>query len=88
MRAQYNLQAQGMRTRIEIRVNRIPMALRKAKMGDLLAKYSVPAPKPVVATTSRSIAKSPAKTLAQASNERASLSPQRPQKRLRYVLQS
>ncbi|KAJ9157785.1 Borealin-lik [Pleurostoma richardsiae] len=40
LRAQYNLQAQGLRTRIEIRVNRIPMALRKAKMGDLLQKYS------------------------------------------------
>ncbi|TPX17467.1 uncharacterized protein E0L32_003110 [Thyridium curvatum] len=40
LRAQYNLQAQGLRTRIEIRVNRIPMALRKAKMGDLLDKYS------------------------------------------------
>ncbi|CAK7265644.1 hypothetical protein SEPCBS119000_001618 [Sporothrix epigloea] len=40
LRAQYNLQAQGLRTRIEIRVNRIPMALRKLKMGDLLLKYS------------------------------------------------
>ncbi|KUI65909.1 hypothetical protein VM1G_01716 [Cytospora mali] len=39
LRAQYNLQAQGLRTRIEIRVNRIPMALRKAKMGDLADKY-------------------------------------------------
>ncbi|EON96805.1 hypothetical protein UCRPA7_7629 [Phaeoacremonium minimum UCRPA7] len=40
LRAQYNLQAQGLRTRIEIRVNRIPMALRKAKMADLLQKHS------------------------------------------------
>ncbi|KAH8844845.1 hypothetical protein MCOR27_002106 [Pyricularia oryzae] len=40
LRAQYNLQAQGLRTRVEIRVNRIPMALRKAKMGDLVAKYT------------------------------------------------
>ncbi|CAN8099480.1 unnamed protein product [Discula destructiva] len=39
LRAQYNLQAQGLRTRIEIRVNRIPMALRKAKMGELADKY-------------------------------------------------
>ncbi|PSR99376.1 Borealin N terminal-domain-containing protein [Coniella lustricola] len=39
LRAQYNLQAQGLRTRIEIRVNRIPGALRKAKMGDLADKY-------------------------------------------------
>lgn len=40
LRAQYNLQAQGIRTRIEIRVNRIPMALRKAKMGELADKYT------------------------------------------------
>ncbi|KFY39934.1 hypothetical protein V495_05688 [Pseudogymnoascus sp. VKM F-4514 (FW-929)] len=40
LRAQYMLQAQGLRTRIEIRVNRIPTGLRKAKMGDLLAKYN------------------------------------------------
>ncbi|KAJ4408251.1 hypothetical protein N0V82_009737 [Gnomoniopsis sp. IMI 355080] len=39
LRAQYNLQAQGLRTRIEIRVNRIPMALRKAKMGELADRY-------------------------------------------------
>ncbi|ATY63435.1 hypothetical protein A9K55_008026 [Cordyceps militaris] len=39
LRAQYNLQAQGLRSRIEIRVNRIPTALRKMKMGDLLLKY-------------------------------------------------
>ncbi|KAI9676533.1 MAG: hypothetical protein M1817_000692 [Caeruleum heppii] len=38
LRAQYALQAQGVRTRIEIRVNRIPMAMRKMKMGELLAK--------------------------------------------------
>ncbi|KAF3762348.1 hypothetical protein M406DRAFT_242190, partial [Cryphonectria parasitica EP155] len=39
LRAQYSLQAQGLRTRIEIRVNRIPMALRKAKMGELADRY-------------------------------------------------
>ncbi|TQV95799.1 hypothetical protein V2A60_000972 [Cordyceps javanica] len=39
LRAQYNLQAQGLRSRIEIRVNRIPTALRKMKMEDLLLKY-------------------------------------------------
>jgi hypothetical protein len=32
--------AQGLRSRIEIRINRIPMALRKMKMEDLLLKYS------------------------------------------------
>ncbi|PGH36489.1 hypothetical protein GX50_00676 [[Emmonsia] crescens] len=40
LRAQYALQAQDLRGRIERRVNRIPVALRKAKMGDLLAKHS------------------------------------------------
>ncbi|KPM45429.1 hypothetical protein AK830_g1084 [Neonectria ditissima] len=39
LRAQYNLQAQGLRSRIEIRVNRIPMSQRKIKMGDLLLKH-------------------------------------------------
>ena len=47
LRAQYNLQAQGLRTRIEIRVNRIPMALRKLKMGDLLLKHSTDQQRPI-----------------------------------------
>ncbi|KAM4059598.1 Borealin-lik [Hirsutella rhossiliensis] len=38
LRAQYHLQAQGLRSRIEIRVNRIPTSLRKVKMGDLILK--------------------------------------------------
>lgn len=46
LRAQYNLQAQGLRTRIEIRVNRIPMALRKLTMGDLLLKHAADQQKP------------------------------------------
>lgn len=40
LRAQYQLQAQGLRSRIEIRINRIPMSLRKLTMGDLLSKCS------------------------------------------------
>ncbi|KAH6611004.1 hypothetical protein Trco_001024 [Trichoderma cornu-damae] len=40
LRAQYHLQAQGLRSRIEIRLNRIPTALRKVTMGDLLLKYA------------------------------------------------
>ncbi|KAK4187989.1 Borealin N terminal-domain-containing protein [Podospora australis] len=40
LRSNYNIHAQSLRTRIEIRVNRIPVSLRKMKMGDLLAKYS------------------------------------------------
>ncbi|KAK6071070.1 hypothetical protein SCUP515_08093 [Seiridium cupressi] len=42
LRAQYNVQAQQLRSRVEMRVNRIPNALRKLKMGDLLAKYTEP----------------------------------------------
>ncbi|KAL8294087.1 hypothetical protein RB601_001582 [Gaeumannomyces tritici] len=53
LRAQYNLQAQGLRTRIEIRVNRIPMALRRAKMGDLVNKYSGNASQKFNATSHR-----------------------------------
>ncbi|PWY89095.1 hypothetical protein BO70DRAFT_359414 [Aspergillus heteromorphus CBS 117.55] len=40
LRAQYALQANDLRARIERRVNRIPMALRKAKMGELLEKHT------------------------------------------------
>ncbi|KAK3394046.1 Borealin N terminal-domain-containing protein [Podospora didyma] len=44
LRANYNIHAQSLRTRIEIRVNRIPISLRKVKMGDLLQKYSTDQP--------------------------------------------
>ncbi|MCJ1474317.1 hypothetical protein MMC13_002975 [Lambiella insularis] len=40
LRAQYALQAQSLRTRVELRVNRIPKNLRTAKMGELLLKYA------------------------------------------------
>jgi len=39
LRAQYALQAQGLRTRLEMRINRIPRHLRKANMADLLEKH-------------------------------------------------
>ncbi|KAF2151327.1 hypothetical protein K461DRAFT_280114 [Myriangium duriaei CBS 260.36] len=42
LRAQYALQAQALRTRLEMRVNRIPHSLRHANMQDLLDKYSQP----------------------------------------------
>ncbi|TAQ87377.1 hypothetical protein B7494_g4293 [Chlorociboria aeruginascens] len=57
LRAQYMLQTQGLRSRIQIRVNRIPMALRRANMGELLLKYS-----DNTATASPSSRVSPAKT--------------------------
>ncbi|PKX99334.1 uncharacterized protein P174DRAFT_427542 [Aspergillus novofumigatus IBT 16806] len=40
LRAQYALQAHDLRSRIERRINRIPVALRKAKMGELLEKHN------------------------------------------------
>jgi hypothetical protein len=40
LRAQYNVQAQGLKTRIEIRVNRIPISMRKKNIGDLFDKHS------------------------------------------------
>lgn len=39
LRAQYTLQAQGLRNRIELRINRIPKSLRTANMGELFSKY-------------------------------------------------
>lgn len=38
LRAQYVLQAQGLRTRMEIRIHRIPAGLRKVTMGELYEK--------------------------------------------------
>ncbi|KAL5596782.1 uncharacterized protein BROUX77_006730 [Berkeleyomyces rouxiae] len=39
LRAQYNLQAQSLRTRVEIRLNRIPMSLRKLTMAELAQRH-------------------------------------------------
>lgn len=39
LRAQYHAHAQGIRSRIEMRVNRIPTTLRKMTMSSLLQKY-------------------------------------------------
>ena len=46
LRAQYNIQAQQLRSRVEMRINRIPTTLRKAKMGELLAKSLEAPPQP------------------------------------------
>ncbi|KXJ88251.1 Borealin N terminal-domain-containing protein [Microdochium bolleyi] len=47
LRAQYNVQAQHLRSRVEMRINRIPTALRKTTMGELLSKSLDPSkPKP------------------------------------------
>jgi hypothetical protein len=64
LRAQYALQAQGLRARLEMRVNRIPQALRKRNMQDLLDDYAEKAkPRPaaimpVVDSRQRAIAPS------------------------------
>ncbi|KAK2068740.1 hypothetical protein P8C59_003366 [Phyllachora maydis] len=39
LRANYHVHAQTLRTRVEIRVNRIPLSLRKTRMEDLLRKH-------------------------------------------------
>lgn len=62
------------------------MALRKAKMGDLLVKHSGTTLKPAPSAASRVATKSPAKALAQAVHDRESPSPQRPKKRVRLVI--
>ncbi|KAI0893916.1 hypothetical protein F4806DRAFT_140985 [Annulohypoxylon nitens] len=42
LRAQYNARASLLRSRVEMRINRIPISLRKKMMGDLLAKSLQP----------------------------------------------
>lgn len=54
LRAHYALQCADLRARIERRINRIPMALRKANMGALLEKYNLPAQPKTVNTASAS----------------------------------
>lgn len=81
------MQAQQLRSRVEMRVNRIPTALRRLKMGDLLAKHSeteqqrprsayVAKPPPVPAKDGTSPKPIPRKPV--------SSKTQRGQKRLRY----
>lgn len=77
------LQAQGMRSRIEIRVNRIPTALRKAKMGDLLGKHNQPRKQAVAGPSRTEKIRSPHKNAIHGEHGiRASPSPQRGVKRM------
>ncbi|KAL8815464.1 MAG: hypothetical protein Q9223_005400 [Gallowayella weberi] len=66
LRAQYALQAQSLRTRIELRVNRIPTAMRKANMGELFEKYlestRTQQPEPIHKATEPSNQPSPVKS--------------------------
>ncbi|KAI9838642.1 MAG: hypothetical protein M1819_004956 [Sarea resinae] len=73
LRAQYSLQAQGLRSRIEIRINRIPIALRKANMGELLVKYAEAAQADTNGASSRSKS-------AENANEKAIMSGALPEK--------
>ncbi|KAL1996288.1 hypothetical protein VTN49DRAFT_340 [Thermomyces lanuginosus] len=58
LRMQYALQVQDLRSRIERRINRVPMALRKMTMGELLEKHMPAATQP----TGTRKATSPTKT--------------------------
>ncbi|KAF2435844.1 hypothetical protein EJ08DRAFT_645525 [Tothia fuscella] len=53
LRAQYALHAQGLRSRLEMRINRIPQSLRSTNIEELINKYSeqleAPKSKPVAA---------------------------------------
>ncbi|KAI5369950.1 Putative borealin [Septoria linicola] len=56
LRAQYALQSQGLRARLELRVNRIPQALRKRNIQELIDEHhakSRPAPPPPVLVASK-----------------------------------
>ncbi|KAI7341665.1 hypothetical protein KC354_g16966 [Hortaea werneckii] len=62
LRAQYAMQAQGLRTRLEMRVNRIPQGLRKRNIQDLLDEHAQrerPQPAPPVPATNAEPAKVP-----------------------------
>ncbi|RYC63924.1 hypothetical protein CHU98_g2260 [Xylaria longipes] len=93
LRAQYNIQAQQLRSRVEMRVNRIPTTLRKLKMRELPTRsyrpqhprpvprsQYVPKPPPVPAKDGTSPKPIPRKPLPAAS-------PARGHKRLRCGLQ-
>ncbi|KAI7457595.1 hypothetical protein KC351_g18584 [Hortaea werneckii] len=62
LRAQYAMQAQGLRTRLEMRVNRIPQGLRKRNIQDLLdehAQREKPQPAPPVPASNTEPTKAP-----------------------------
>ncbi|RMX88528.1 hypothetical protein D0868_14802 [Hortaea werneckii] len=83
LRAQYAMQAQGLRTRLEMRVNRIPQGLRKRNIQDLLdehAQREKPQPAPPVPATNTQPAKAP--VVPSKSPLRKSLKRQRADKRL------
>ncbi|KAF1810694.1 hypothetical protein P152DRAFT_483769 [Eremomyces bilateralis CBS 781.70] len=44
LRAIYALHAQGLRSRLEMRINRVPQSLRSANIEELVNKYANPSP--------------------------------------------
>ncbi|KAJ6172754.1 hypothetical protein N7470_001821 [Penicillium chermesinum] len=66
LRAQYALQANDLRSRIQRRVNRIPLSLRKANMGELFDKHNASHAQSQSASPSRKA--SPAKVPRTATN--------------------
>jgi len=86
------MQAQGLRARIEIRVNRIPMALRRANMGELFSKHEDAGKQQSMTTNSSTLVQATvmtnsSKSLVQETqrNARQSPSPMRVAKRPRLV---
>ncbi|KIW07650.1 uncharacterized protein PV09_01592 [Verruconis gallopava] len=74
LRAQYALHAQGLRSRLEMRINRIPQNLRNANIDDLIEKYAehleppqqqkqaYGASKPTLSRTTTAVSKEPIAT--------------------------
>ncbi|KAK5089160.1 hypothetical protein LTR05_003384 [Lithohypha guttulata] len=60
LRAQYALQCSDLRSRIERRINRVPISLRKRKMGELMAQHEA-SPRKVAPPTSQPTIRSPFK---------------------------
>ena len=86
LRANYNIHAQSLRTRIEIRVNRIPLSLRRLTMGELLDKYSKePQQKPSANTGVARGPPVPAKDVPSRPPTRGTATSAHPSKRRRFV---
>ncbi|RMZ19111.1 hypothetical protein D0859_16900 [Hortaea werneckii] len=80
LRAQYAMQAQGLRTRLEMRVNRIPQGLRKRNIQDLLdehAQREKPQPAPPVPASNTEPTTYPPPTIKKTPNSHPTTSPTR-----------
>jgi Nbl1 / Borealin N terminal len=74
LRSQYGVMAQSLRSRVDLRINRIPRALRSQIMGDLIEQYSdsleVQRPKPALPLTESTSSRNYAKPQSQSSKKR------------------